>query len=94
MTNTYSYIFNGKNHTDTSAEYFAVLGMTAEQIDAVLNQKAFELSQNTSKRKIAYNEESDPLFMEAQFEATPESLQKWKDKVNEIKLRYPIKVGS
>ncbi len=43
-----------------------------------------------SLRKIAYQSESDPLFMEWQFDNTPESEQIWRDKVAEIKLRYPL----
>ncbi|MBB1340071.1 hypothetical protein H5158_00295 [Pseudoalteromonas sp. SR45-6] len=42
------------------------------------------------KRRKAYKAESDPLYMEAQFDGTPESLQKWRDKVTEIKARYPL----
>ncbi len=66
------------------------LGMDQEQIESVLNQQQFELSQNLEKRQAAYTKESDPLYMEAQFEGTPESLQKWRDKVAEIKARYPL----
>mgnify|MGYP005812339347 CR=1 FL=1 len=66
------------------------LGMDQEQIESVLNQQQFELSQNLVKRQAAYKAESDPLYMEAQFEGTPESHQKWQDKVAEIKARYPL----
>ena len=66
------------------------LGMDQEQIDSVLNLQQFELSQNVVKRQAAYKAESDPLFMESQFDSTPESHQKWQDKVAEIKARYPL----
>lgn len=66
------------------------LGMDQEQIESVLNQQQFELSQNLEKRQAAYKAESDPLYMEAQFDDTPETLQKWRDKVAEIKARYPL----
>ena len=43
-----------------------------------------------SKRKQAYREESDPLFLEWQYDGTAEAEQVWRDKVSEIKLRYSI----
>ena len=66
------------------------IGMNAEQIESVLNQQQFELSQNVEKREAAYKRESDPLYMEAQFDGTTKSLQVWRDKVTEIKARYPL----
>ncbi len=86
----FTYIYKGASHSNTSAEYMQNLGMDQEQIDSVLNQQQFELSQNVVKREAAYAKESDPLYMEAQFDGTPESLQKWRDKVAEIKARYPL----
>lgn len=41
-------------------------------------------------RKTAYTYESDHLYMEWQFDETPASEQVWRDKVAEIKLRYPL----
>ncbi|ATC86172.1 hypothetical protein [Pseudoalteromonas arctica] len=86
----FTYIYNDVSHNNTSAEYMQNLGMDQEQIESVLNQQQFELSQNLEKRQAAYTKESDPLYMEAQFDGTPESLQKWRDKVAEIKARYPL----
>lgn len=43
-----------------------------------------------TKRIATYKTESDPLYMEWQFDQTPESEQAWRDKVEEIKLRYPL----
>ena len=43
-----------------------------------------------AQRKTAYKSESDPLYMEWQFDQTAESEQAWRDKVAEIKLRYPL----
>jgi hypothetical protein len=85
-----NYIYKGESHNDTSAEYMQALGMGQEQIESVLNQQQFELSQNIVKREAAYKRESDPLYMEAQFDGTPESLTLWRDKVTEIKARYPL----
>ena len=36
--------------------------------------------------------ESDPLFLEWQYNKTAASEQAWRDKVAEIKLRYPVTV--
>lgn len=41
-------------------------------------------------RAAAYKAESDPLYMEWQYDQTPESEQIWRDKVAEIKARYPL----
>ena len=86
----FTYIYKGTSHSNTSSEYMQSLGMDKEQIDSVLNQQQFELSQNIEKRQAAHIAESDPLFMESQFDGTPESHQKWQDKVAEIKARYPL----
>ncbi|WP_322805326.1 hypothetical protein SO574_23120 (plasmid) [Vibrio alfacsensis] len=38
----------------------------------------------------AYKLESDPLYMEWQYDQTAESEKAWRDKVAEIKERYPL----
>jgi len=85
----FSYIFQGRTHTDTTRSYMNSLGMTQEQVDSVLQQKDFEEAQNLVKRKEAYRLESDPIFMEWQFDQSSEKRQEWLDKVSEIKARYP-----
>lgn len=40
-------------------------------------------------RKTAYKTDSDPLYMEWQYDSTPEKEKAWRDKVAEIKARYP-----
>ncbi|WP_419147513.1 hypothetical protein [Pseudoalteromonas 'SMAR'] len=86
----FRYIYQSQCHTDTSSEYMDSLGMSQEQIESVKQQKAFEATQNIEKRLEAYRAESDPLFMEFQYDKTPESEKVWRDKVDEIKSRYPI----
>ncbi|MBB1338181.1 hypothetical protein [Pseudoalteromonas sp. SR44-2] len=90
----FTYIYKGVSHRNTSAEYMKNLGMDQGQIDSVLNQQQFELTQNIAKRQASYKAESDPLYMEAQFDGTPESHQNWQDKVAEIKARYPLPVNT
>ncbi|TLS83862.1 hypothetical protein FD722_06795 [Photobacterium damselae subsp. damselae] len=41
-------------------------------------------------RRLAYRLESDPLFLEWQYDQTSEKEQAWRDKVAEIKTRYPL----
>ncbi|SHO57773.1 hypothetical protein [Vibrio quintilis] len=43
-----------------------------------------------TKRRKAYIAESDPLYMEWQYDQTPQKEQQWRDKVAEIKKRYPL----
>lgn len=87
----FSYIHQGSTHTNTDRQFMSeTLGMSAEQIDSVLQQKAYEQSQNTHKRQEAYRAESDPLYMEWQYDQTAEAEQAWRNKVQEIKSRYPL----
>lgn len=41
-------------------------------------------------RLSAYRSESDPLYMEWQYDQTSESEQAWRQKVEEIKERFPL----
>lgn len=41
-------------------------------------------------RRRAYAAESDPLYMEWQYDQTSESEQAWRQKVEEIKDRFPL----
>lgn len=86
----FTYLFNGASHSDTTREYMNNLGMDTEQVNSVLAQCDFELSQNSEKRKAAYRAESDHLYMEWQYDQTPESELAWRAKVQEIKARYPL----
>jgi hypothetical protein len=43
-----------------------------------------------AQREAAYRSESDPLYMEWQYDKTDEAEQTWRDKVAEIKVRFPI----
>lgn len=56
-----------------------------ELVDAVESRTV-----TVKKRKIAYKEQSDPLFMEWQYDQTPESYQAWRDAVAAIKDKYPF----
>ncbi|PQJ60641.1 hypothetical protein BTO10_14945 [Vibrio chagasii] len=71
------------------------LGLTEEETMACLSaeKEKQQLEEVMNKRKAAYRRESDPLFMEWQFDGTPESEALWKRKVEEIKARYPLPSG-
>ena len=49
-----------------------------------------QLAKTLYDRKIAYKERSDPLFLEWQFDKTPEGEQLWRDEVLAIKNEFPI----
>ena len=48
---------------------------------------------DSEQAKQRYKTESDPLFLEWQYDKTPESEQVWRDKVSEIKAQLPIGVS-
>ncbi|AOT09344.1 hypothetical protein [Pseudoalteromonas luteoviolacea] len=66
--------------------------LTANEINLPLDEITFEYSQGEAleARRTAYIVESDPLFMEWQYDQTDTSKQAWLDKVAEIKARYPF----
>jgi hypothetical protein len=58
---------------------------TSEQLS--VKKLQLRIKQAEANRKNAYISEADPLFFKAQRnEAT---LQEWKDKISEIKIRFP-----
>lgn len=48
-----------------------------------------ELNTILQQRQHAYKSESDALYLTWQYDQTPEAEQAWRDKVAEIKQRYP-----
>ncbi|MCF7515978.1 hypothetical protein L3V43_20585 [Pseudoalteromonas sp. L23] len=48
-----------------------------------------ELNTVLQQRQQAYRAEADALFLAWQYDQTPEAEQAWRDKVAEIKQRYP-----
>lgn len=80
--------FNGIHFTECSPKRLLSAGVPQSVIDnAVSEQETFDVNE---KRRVAYVAESDPLYMEWQYDNTPESEQAWRDKVAEIKARYPL----
>ncbi len=85
----FKYIFKSASHSDTTEQYMQALGMSTEQIESVLQLKEFDDGQYAVLRRAAYAKETDHLYMDAQLEGTEEAEQIWRDKVMEIKARYP-----
>ncbi|MEZ8316638.1 hypothetical protein AB6C44_23800 [Vibrio splendidus] len=92
----FKYIFKAKTYSDTSREFMLNLGMDTDAIESVLQQKQFEEGQNIAHRSKAYQRESDPLYIEWQYELSVENpnadqfKQAWIQKVEQIKARYPL----
>lgn len=57
-------------------------------VDAEIEKKQAEEIRDL--RKQAYILEADPLYLEWQYDKTPEKELLWRDKVAEIKVRYPL----
>ncbi len=90
-----SYLYDGETHDNYDPAFMAELGMSPETIESVFRQAEYERYEGQlEKRKRAYQLESDPLLAEWQFDQTAEAEQIWRDKVAEIKARYPLTVES
>ena len=90
-----SYLYDGETHDNYDPAFMAELGMSEEAMTSVLAQHNYERTEGQlARRQRAYEAESDPLFLEWQYDKTPEAEQAWRDKVAEIKLRYPVARGA
>lgn len=83
-----SFKHNSVTYTECSPEKLLASGVPQSVVDvAIENQVRKEID---DARRSAYINESDPLFLEWQYDQTPEKEQAWRDKVAEIKARYPL----
>ena len=90
-----SYLYDGETHDNYNPAFMAELGMSEEVIASVLAQHNYELTEGQlARRQRAYVAESDHLFLEWQYDKTPDAEQTWRDKVAEIKLLYPVARGA
>lgn len=80
--------YNEANYQGYTGEELKDLGVPEAVINKAKSDQA--LADIQLNRKQAYAEESDPLFLEWQYDQTPEKEQAWRDKVAEIKARYPL----
>ena len=80
--------YGQNSYTECSRDYLLAAGVPGVVIDeAQLNQQVFFAQQ---ARRLAYVAESDPLFVEWQYDQTEASEKVWRDKVAEIKHRFPL----
>ena len=90
-----SYLYDGTTYDDYDPVFMSELGMSDETITSVIAQRGYEMTDGQiALRQRAYEQESDPLFLEWQYDRTAEAEQAWRDKVAEIKLRYPVARGA
>lgn len=79
---------NGKVYEGFSADALRAAGVPDSIISSA--SLAGQLAAVLESRRLAYAAESDPLYMEWQYDQTAEAEQAWRDKVAEIKARYPL----
>lgn len=80
--------YNGKQYFQYEEKELLEAGLPVNVIEAA-KAKA-ETDGVVALRQAAYKKESDPLYMEWQYDQTAESEKAWRDKVAEIKARYPL----
>ena len=90
-----SYLYDGKNYDNYDPAFMAELGMSEEAIASVTAQRDWDATEGQlARRKRRYQTESDPLYLEWQYDKTAAAEQAWRNKVAEIKLRYPVPRGA
>ena len=88
-----SYLYDGTTYDDYDPAFMSELGMSDETITSVIAQRDYEMTDgHIALRQRAYEQESDQLFLEWQYDRTAEAEQAWRDKVAEIKARYPVAI--
>ncbi len=68
-----------------------------EALEAGISQSAITKALTDAvmiNRKNAFKDESDPLYMEWQYDQTPEAEEVWRTAVAAIKARYPLPTPS
>ncbi|WP_238353623.1 hypothetical protein [Pseudomonas proteolytica] len=64
------------------------MGFSQAEIDTAL--QAEQAAAVAFNRRLAYRTDSDPLYMEWQYDQTEAKEKAWRAKVAEIKARYPL----
>ena len=76
---------------DVQKDYLVIPKNKIKEFSEKETKKFTERLETLRKRKNAYRVESDPLYMEWQFDQTEEAKKIWVDKIKEIKNRYKLK---
>jgi hypothetical protein len=84
------WLADGSKHTITELGEALPEGALLEEPPKPEPTFEQRLASTIAQREAAYKTESDPLYMEWQYDGTAEAEQKWRDKVAEIKQRYPL----
>ncbi|WP_439854601.1 hypothetical protein [Pseudomonas yamanorum] len=68
------------------------LGFSEARADELCEEtiRAEKLESTIAARRTLYETQADPLFLEWQYDETPEKEKAWRDKVAEIKALYPL----
>lgn len=80
--------FGGQTVYNVTAQQLSDMGFFQSDIDAAL--KAQDITDVDFNRRLAYLTDSDPLYMEWQYDKTDTKEKEWRAKVAEIKVRYPL----
>ncbi|EPH6098226.1 hypothetical protein ACS0KQ_003253 [Vibrio cholerae] len=86
--NIENVFYKGTRYQGYDESELKELGVPDDVILVAKNRQIFDHVQN--ERKNAYVKESDPIFIEWQYDQTEEKEKAWRDKVAEIKARYPL----
>ncbi|HGM5026212.1 TPA: hypothetical protein ACKPXH_003954 [Pseudomonas aeruginosa] len=78
----------GLHYTDCGRDYLLAAGVPLAVVDAA--EAAQLLADAHAARRAAYAAESDPLYLEWQYDQTAEKEATWRAKVAEVKARYPL----
>jgi hypothetical protein len=89
-TGTEYWLADGSKHTITELGEELPEGALLEEPPTPEPTFEERLASTIAQREGAYKAESDPLYMEWQYDQTEEAKQKWRDKVAEIKERLPL----
>ena len=82
--------FRNKDQTfyNVTVEQLLDMGFSQAEIDTVL--QAEQAAAVVFNRRLAYRTDSDPLYMEWQYDQTEAKENAWRAKVAEIKARCPL----
>lgn len=88
MTVIKELVVGGLAYSQCSRDYLVSQGVPVEIADAA--EAAQQLEDMQVARRAAYAAESDPLYLEWQYDQTATAEKAWRDKVAEIKAKYPL----
>lgn len=85
-----SFVYNGTAYSSWNTESEEFKSLNIPEADKVKIISDAQLGNILEQRKTDYQKEADPLYLEWQYDQTTEKEKAWRDKVAEIKARYPL----